>query len=168
VRPVEMGFTKAWTGSPTSSKTRSDQKQPIPHALWQSQLAFPVCMWACEEPRGLCGWSGGSFLTPCLIHAIRKPVFHFKKTSVTFWMLPSISLALMVIFAEASLGVIARESLAWKRRKQEPDRSCCCQPGSGLSIHPEFCWTSVSFYKRKGRICHSFHCAKASSSLVVL
>lgn len=44
VRPVEMGFTKAWTGSPTSSKTRSDQKQPIPHALWQSQLAFPVCM----------------------------------------------------------------------------------------------------------------------------
>lgn len=47
--------------------------------------------------------------------------------------------------------MIARVSLGWKRRELEAGRSRCCHPGFGLSTRSESCWTSVSFYKKKGR-----------------
>lgn len=69
---------KAWTGSPTSSKPRSDWKRSIPHALWQSQLASSVCMCACEEP------SMGVWLGVGAAFSHRALDMLYKKTSLTF------------------------------------------------------------------------------------
>lgn len=71
---------------PTSSKPRSDWKQFSPHALWWSQLASSVCVCVCAwGAKCACvAGGGGSFLTPCLIHAIETQPYILQKTSVTF------------------------------------------------------------------------------------
>lgn len=95
-----MGFTKAWTGSPTSSKTRSDGRCHAPRASWQSQLASCVCVCACEEPSvGVWLGVGAAFLHSALYTLERNQSHMIRTTSVAFSTLPSISIALMSSFA---------------------------------------------------------------------
>lgn len=63
---------KAWTGSPTSSKRRSDRKRPIRRASWHTQLASSVCVCACEEPR-MGVWLGvGAAFSHCALAMLQE------------------------------------------------------------------------------------------------
>lgn len=143
------------------------RSNPFPMHCGKGSWPFPCACECVRSPCGCVAGSGGSFLTPCLIHAIRTPVLHFKKTSVTFGMLPSISRALMVFSLRPPRCDSQSISRLEKKRaggRQVPLLPSWVWPLHTLGILLDF---GVLLQKeRKG--CHSFHCAKASSSLVVL
>lgn len=100
-----------------------------------NQPASSVCVCACEELHGAV-WlgAGAAFSHRALQHTLGKPVFHFAHTEpVLFQVLPSVAVALVIVFAvqrlpdARQLGRARRSGVGTKFRHCGPDLAPECR-----------------------------------------